>query len=133
MFYSAHWKENPNDELENYRIGIATSTHPTGPFIDLTGRPLFDPGYPIIDGNVYFAEDGRLYLYYSRCCYKNPVQSEIAAWAKQQGMFDEIEESWIYGVELASDFSACNWRANIIVTSSCLRGMINNLNGKAGL
>ncbi|MCS3554717.1 MULTISPECIES: glycoside hydrolase family 43 protein [unclassified Sphingobacterium] len=105
MFYSAHWKENPNDELENYRIGIATSTNPTGPFIDLTGRPLFDPGYPIIDGNVYFAEDGRLYLYYSRCCYKNPVQSEIAAWAKQQGMFDEIEESWIYGVELASDFS----------------------------
>lgn len=105
MFYSAHWKENPNDELENYRIGIAASTHPTGPFIDLTGRPLFDPGYPIIDGNVYSAEDGRLYLYYSRCCYKNPVQSEIAAWAKQQGMYDEIEESWIYGVELASDFS----------------------------
>ncbi|WP_202912371.1 glycoside hydrolase family 43 protein [Sphingobacterium olei] len=106
MFYSAHWKENPTNELENYRIGIAVSDSPIGPFIDMTGAPLFDPGYPIIDGNVYFGEDGKLYLYYSRCCYKHPVQSEIADWAKKEGLYQEIEESWIYGVELAADFSA---------------------------
>lgn len=104
MFYSAHWKNNPNDEFENYKIGVAVADDPIGPFIDMTGEPLFDPGYPIIDANVYFAEDGKLYLYYSRCCYKHPVESEIADWAKNEGMFDEIEESWIYGIELNPDF-----------------------------
>ncbi len=106
LFYSAHWKNNPNNELENYKIGVAVADSPTGPFVDMTGEPLFDPGYPIIDANVYFAEDGKLYLYYSRCCYKHAVESEISAWARKKNMFDEIEESWIYGVELAADFSS---------------------------
>ncbi|MFD1771670.1 glycoside hydrolase family 43 protein [Sphingobacterium suaedae] len=105
LFYSAHWKENPSNELENYRIGVAVSNSPVGPFEDLTGAPLFDPGYPIIDANVYFADDGKLFLYYSRCCYEHPVSSQIADWAKEKGFFKEIEESWIYGVELAADFS----------------------------
>lgn len=105
MFYSAHWKENPNNELENYKIGIAVSDRPTGPFIDLTGKPLFDPGYPIIDANVYFADDGRMFLYFSRCCYKHPVESEISRWARKKKLFNEIEESWVYGVELKSDYS----------------------------
>ena len=105
MFYSAQWKENPTNEYENFRIGVAVANNPTGPFIDLHNRPLFDPGYPIIDANVYFAEDGKAYLYYSRCCYKHPVQSEISEWAKQKGWYDEIEESWVYGVELKPDFS----------------------------
>lgn len=105
MFYSSHWKENPTNEYENYRIGIAISDNPLGPFVDMTGKPLFDPGYPIIDANVYFADDGKIYLYYSRCCYKHPVASEIADWAKEKGLYKEIEESWIYGVELSSDFT----------------------------
>lgn len=105
MFYSAHWKENPNNELENYKIGIAVSDKPTGPFMDLTGEPLFDPGYPIIDANVYFAGDGRMFLYFSRCCYKHPVESEISKWARKKKLFDEIEESWVYGVELKPDYS----------------------------
>jgi len=33
------------------------------------------------------------------------VESEIADWAKAQGLFDEIEESWVYGVEIKPDFS----------------------------
>lgn len=106
MFFSANWKENPNNDLETFRIGIAVSDSPTGPFKEVSDKPLFDPGYPVIDGNLLFDEDGRVYLYYSRCCYKNPVESEAATWAKEQGMFDEIEESWVYGVELAPDFSA---------------------------
>ncbi|QNL50194.1 family 43 glycosylhydrolase [Olivibacter sp. SDN3] len=105
LFYSAHWKENPRDELENFRIGVAVSDSPLGPFKDLSDRPLFDPGYPIIDANVFADTDGKLYLYYSRCCYKHSVQSEIADWAKKERLFDEIEESWVYGIELKPDFS----------------------------
>ena len=105
MFFSAQWKENPNDELENFKIGVAVADKPTGPFKDLKNGPLFDPGYPIIDANVFQDEDGEFYLYYSRVCYKHPVESEISEWAKEKGWFDEIEESWVYGVKLKGDFS----------------------------
>lgn len=90
LFYSADWKENPTGALENFRIGVAASDTPEGPFEDISDRPIFDPGYPIIDANVY-QEDGRFYLYYSRCCYEHCI--------------DGLEESWIYGVELKPDFS----------------------------
>lgn len=106
MFYSADWRDNPAGELENFRIGVAVSDSPEGPFRDISDRPLFDPGYPVIDANVLADDDGRYYLYYSRCCYKHPVESEISEWARGQGLFDEIEESWIYGVELSPDFSS---------------------------
>ncbi|MFD2742200.1 MULTISPECIES: glycoside hydrolase family 43 protein [Sphingobacterium] len=105
LFYSAHWKDNPTNEIENFRIGVAESDSPLGPFIDQSSGPIFDPGYPIIDANLYFADNGKVYMYYSRCCYKHAVDSEISRWAKKEGMFDSIEESWIYGVELAADFS----------------------------
>lgn len=105
MFFSADWKENPSGELENFRIGVAVADAPTGPFGEISDRPLFDPGFPVIDGNVFTDEDGRCYLYFSRCCYKHPVESEVAEWARQKEMFSEIEESWIYGVELKPDFS----------------------------
>lgn len=105
MFYSAQWKENPNKEVENFRIGVAVADKPTGPFIDMAQKPIFDPGYPIIDANVFFDKNGKVYLYYSRCAYKHPVESEVATWAKDQGWFKEIEESWVYGVEMKPDFS----------------------------
>lgn len=105
MFYSAQWKQNPTKELENFRIGVAVADKPTGPFIDLTNKPVFDPGYPIIDANVLFDKSGKIYLYYSRCCYKHAVESEVATWAKKQKLFDTVEESWVYGVELKPDFS----------------------------
>ena len=53
---------------------------------------------------MFYLRDDRAYLYYSRCCYKHPVESEVSAWAKQQNMFDEIEESWVYGIELSPEF-----------------------------
>lgn len=90
LFYSADWRENPKGALENFRIGVAVADTPVGPFEDMADRPIFDPGYPIIDANVY-ADDGRFYLFYSRCCYEHSV--------------DGLEESWIYGVELRPDFS----------------------------
>lgn len=104
LLFSADWRENPTNEKENFRIGVAVSDSPTGPYKDLYNRPIFDPGYPIIDGNL-LVEDGRIFLYYSRCCYKHPVESEIADWARTKGLFNEIEESWVYGVELKPDFS----------------------------
>ncbi|MGN0763812.1 MAG: glycoside hydrolase family 43 protein [Aristaeellaceae bacterium] len=90
LLYSANWKENPTQALENYRIGAAVADTPVGPFNEVSDRPIFDPGYPIIDANLY-QENGRYYLYYSRCCYEHSV--------------DGLEESWIYGVELKPDFS----------------------------
>lgn len=105
LFYSAQWKHNPKKEMENFRIGVAVAEKPVGPFIDLFNRPVFDPGYPILDANVFFDTDGKAYLYYSRAAYKHPVKSEVAAWAKQNGWYSEIEESWVYGVQLKPDFS----------------------------
>ena len=105
LFYSAQWKHNPNNEVENFRIGVAVADKPGGPFIDLTDQPIFDPSYPIIDANVFFDGNGKAYLYYSRCCYKHPVESEVASFAKQKGWFNHIEESWVYGIELKPDFS----------------------------
>lgn len=104
MFFSADWTYNPNNELENFMIGVAVSDSSTGPFKEMHEAPLFNPGYPVIDANV-FSYQGKSYLYYSRVCYKNPVKSEIADWARERGMFEEIEESWVYGIEIANDFS----------------------------
>ncbi|WP_343556114.1 glycoside hydrolase family 43 protein [Sphingobacterium sp.] len=105
MYYSAHWKENPKNDLENYRVGVAVADNPLGPFKDLTGKPIFDPGYPIIDANVFRDTDHRNYLFYSRCCYEHPVESEIADWAKKKFGYKNIEESWVYGVELDSSMT----------------------------
>lgn len=105
LFYSAQWKVNPNHETENFRIGVAVADKPTGPFVDLAPKPVFDPGYPIIDANVFFDDNGKAYLYYSRACYKHPVKSDVADWAKKKGWYKEVEESWVYGVELKKDFS----------------------------
>lgn len=105
MFFSADWKHNPNHETENFKIGVAVADKPVGPFLDVSDKPLFDPGYPIIDANILKFK-GKTYLYYSRCCYKNPVESEVSEWAKKLNIFQTIEESWIYGVEISSDFKS---------------------------
>ena len=105
LFYSAQWKVNLNNEVENFRIGVAVADKPTGPFIDLTDKPLFDPGYPTIDANLFIDTDGKTYLYYSRVAYNHPVKSEVEEWAKNKGWYKEIEESWVYGIELKPDFS----------------------------
>nr|WP_321408391.1 glycoside hydrolase family 43 protein [uncultured Carboxylicivirga sp.] len=106
LWYSSNWKYNPTNEGENFRIGVAISDSPVGPFKNLYNRPVFDPGYPIIDANLFFDdEQNKIYLYYSRCCYKNPVESDLSEWAKEKGWYNEIEESWIYGVEIKADYS----------------------------
>jgi len=91
LFFSANLRDNPTGALETFRIGVAVCDTPDGRFADLLNRPIFDPGYPIIDGNI-LCEDGHVYLYYSRCCYEHTVD-------------DRYEESWVYGVELKRDLS----------------------------
>ncbi|HEY9560695.1 MAG TPA: glycoside hydrolase family 43 protein [Anseongella sp.] len=115
LFYSAQWRDNPTRELENFRIGVAVADKPTGPFKDIRNAPVFDPGYPIIDANVFFDDDGRVYLYYSRCCYKHAVESEIAEWANKKGWYDEIEESWVYGVELHPDLTSVKGEPRLLL------------------
>ncbi|WP_331272822.1 family 43 glycosylhydrolase [Motilibacter deserti] len=51
---------------------------------------------PFIDPNVFFDDDGRVYLYYSRNAYRNWV------WDTDLGKY--IEESNIYAVELTADW-----------------------------
>ena len=87
LFYSADWKENPAGALENFRIGVAVSDRPDGGFQDIGNQPIFDPGYPIIDADVY-REAGRFYLYYSRCCYEHEI--------------DGLEESRIFRASSAN-------------------------------
>lgn len=41
LWFSANWKENPTQEQENFRIGVAVADKPTGPFKDLSDRPVF--------------------------------------------------------------------------------------------
>ena len=87
MVYSAQWRDNPTNEKENFRIGVAFSEKPGGPFRDIRNAPLFDPGYPAIDADVLFDDDGRMFMFYSRCCYKHPVESELAKWARKQKLY----------------------------------------------
>ncbi|QWF83145.1 glycoside hydrolase family 43 protein [Amycolatopsis sp. CA-230715] len=51
---------------------------------------------PFIDPNVFFDDDGRIYLYFSRNAYRNWV------WDTDLGKY--IEESNIYAVELTGDW-----------------------------
>ncbi len=67
MFYTAGWKKN-----HSLRIGLAVSESPAGPFLDVTGGPLFDCGCAAIDATVLFDGD-RAFLYFVRDCSENRV------------------------------------------------------------
>ena len=41
LFYSADWKVNPTGALENFRIGVARASTPSGPFTDISDHPIF--------------------------------------------------------------------------------------------
>lgn len=136
LFYSAKVKDNilekhfyDNSYEECCKIGVATSTSPEGPFVNITNEPL--DYYPYdrdvydlepaledkhngrisletaakiakkgayisqIDVNILF-DDDRMFLYYSRCCYRNWVYDE------KLGKF--IEESNINCIEITTDW-----------------------------
>ncbi|WP_219836122.1 glycoside hydrolase family 43 protein [Paenibacillus sp. R14(2021)] len=84
MYYTARWSEK-----DSLRIGVAIAESPTGPFVDVFDRPLFDFGYAAIDAHVMLGDNGTYYLYYSRDCSENIVNGR--------------HESHIYGFELDDD------------------------------
>lgn len=137
LFYSAKVKDEilekhfyDNSYEECCKIGVATSTSPEGPFINISDEPIdyypydndvydLEPSLidknngrisletaqkiakkgayiSLIDANVFIDDDGRMYLYYSRCCYRNWVYDE------ELGKF--IEESNINCVEITTDW-----------------------------
>lgn len=67
MTYSARTKAQ-----NSFRIGVAVSECPTGPFIDVHNGPMFDFGYAAIDGSILICEEGN-FLYYSRDCCENLI------------------------------------------------------------
>lgn len=134
MLYSACLKKELVKEFfydDNYeetcKIGVAVSKFPSGPFVNITNRPIdyfpYDKNYkdiekvsndifnlkddnllkdvksgihfPIIDASLFFKDD-RIFLFYSRCCYKNCL------FDKKLNRF--VEESNIALVELNNDF-----------------------------
>ncbi len=105
LFFSAQNSDLPWTKEEHFNIGIAVAEKPAGPYKLLMNRPIFEPGYPIIDANLFIDDDGTPYLTFSRCCYQHAVESELADFAREKGWFDEIEESWVYGIKLTKDFT----------------------------
>lgn len=115
-----------NDFLECAKFGVAVSTSPCGPFINMKAEPIdYYPYNPtqrdlnqmmgvselmkpcsfeeakkapkgvyssLIDVNIFFDDDGRQYMYFSRCAYPN--------WIYDQKLGKFIEQSDISGVEL---------------------------------
>lgn len=67
MHYTA--KDRESDSL---RIGVAISSSPTGPFVDVHNKPLFDFGYAAIDATVLVTENGN-YMYFSKDCSENII------------------------------------------------------------
>ena len=68
MHYTARIAQR-NDTLY---LGVAVSSSPKGPFVDVHGGPMFDLGYATIDGSVLVCDEGN-FFYYSRDCSQNVV------------------------------------------------------------
>ena len=75
-------------DTKGLRIGIAFADEPQGPYEDPLGKPLFQPGYSVIDASL-LVDDGIPYLYYVRDCSDNVVGGN--------------HESHVYGVQLSVD------------------------------
>ncbi|MBQ4297102.1 MAG: glycoside hydrolase family 43 protein [Clostridia bacterium] len=65
-------------KTNRHSIGIAVADKPEGPFTDLLpdGAPLFSPGYSVIDASLFFDDDGKCYLIYSKDCSTNKVNGK---------------------------------------------------------
>ncbi|MBR5449057.1 MAG: glycoside hydrolase family 43 protein, partial [Clostridia bacterium] len=86
MVYSAM------NEGGRYNIGLAKASNPQGPFTDVYDRPLFAPDYSVIDASLFFDDDGRVYLFFSKDCSENTVAG--------------LKTSQSFGIELKKDLSA---------------------------
>ena len=74
-----------------HAIDIAVSDTPDGTFKPLSSAPFFAPDYSVIDGSLFFDDDGRIYMYYSKDNSTNIVGGK--------------RTSQTYGIEVEKDFS----------------------------
>ncbi len=75
-----------------YAIDIAVGDTPDGKFEPLTkGTPFYQQEYSVIDGNLFFDDDGRIYMYYSKDLTTNRINGK--------------KVSQVYGIEVKPDFS----------------------------
>ncbi len=74
-----------------HSIEIAVCDTPYGKFKPLFDQPFFAPDYSVIDGSLFFDDDGRIYMYYSKDNSTNYVNGK------------RTSQTW--GVELYPDFS----------------------------
>lgn len=75
-----------------HSIDIAVCDTPNGKFKPLKqGEPFFSPEFSVIDASLFFDDDGRIYLYYSKDNSTNYVDGK------------RTSQTW--GVELKSDLS----------------------------
>ena len=87
-FYLIFSAQGKNDI---HSIDIAVCDTPYGTFTPLYDQPFFSPDYSVIDASLFFDDDGRIYMYYSKDCSTNYV--------------DGMRTSQTWGVELKPDFS----------------------------
>lgn len=74
-----------------HSIEIAVCDTPNGKFKPLGDSPFYSPDFSVIDGSLFFDDDGRIYMYYSKDCSTNTVNGK------------RTSQTW--GVEVKSDFS----------------------------
>lgn len=75
-----------------YAIDIAVGDTPDGQFEPLTkGTPFYQKEYSVIDGTLFFDDDGRIYMYYSKDLTTNRINGK--------------KVSQVYGIEVKPDFS----------------------------
>lgn len=100
MFFTGRWKETGT-----LRLGVAMADAPQGPYEDAIGSPLFDFGYAVIDGTLFWGEDGKPYMIYSRDCSENTVAGR--------------RESHLYAIELASDLLSVVGEPVLVAKPDC--------------
>ncbi len=113
MHYTARWKKN-----DSLRIGVAKSKSPLGPFVDVFNQlPMFDDGYAVIDGHVFFDDDGKIYFYYDRDCseyvYQGNHESHIYVTELDSSLTKRITEPiLVCKPEQAWELKTGSWRWN---------------------
>ncbi len=122
MFYMVYSCEG-KDTTKRMLLCLAKSPSPTGPFTDVRA-PWFDPGYSCIDADLFFDDDGRIYLYYDKVgeegkwpgghlfgyIFCRELDSELAP--KSDAVFcSGPEQSWEHPL---SDRSRCNEGCSVL-------------------
>lgn len=76
-------------------IGLAKSTSPRGPFIDVSDKPFYSlKNKSIIDSHIFFDDDGKAYLFFAKDMSTNYVPGSTTK-----------KRSEIWGIEIKPDLS----------------------------